>query len=66
MRPTVALFGEFRKGFWFKNIWKTKSKFSVVEEKSPAGFKSLGIKPIDPFQELFPIQEKEVRFCLRI
>ena len=59
MRLTNTL-QAFRKGFWFKNIWRTKGKAIVPKAVVPPALESLGIKPIDPLEELFETERKKV------
>lgn len=58
MRLTPYLFGEFRKGFWFKNIWKKKSRFIVKPAPITEDMKEMGINPVDPTVDFFPTKKK--------
>lgn len=52
MRFTPRLYGEFRKGFWFKNIWKTKSQAKLAALKVPTALQEAGIEPLDIVKEI--------------
>ncbi|XP_067931930.1 large ribosomal subunit protein mL37-like [Watersipora subatra] len=49
MRLTQTLLA-FRRGFWFKNIWKNKRKTTVKEMDYRPAMKFLGVEPIDPLE----------------
>ena len=53
MRITSRLMVQ-RKGFWFKTIWKKKSKFKIMAEANhvPPALTEAGIQPVDPLEEI--------------
>lgn len=60
MRFTPQLYGEFRKGFWFKNIWKKKSQYKVTQAPLAQALQEAGIEPVDPVKEFFSKKKPNV------
>lgn len=62
MRLTQTLLA-FRRGFWFKNIWKNKRKTTVKEMDYRPAMKSLGVEPIDPLENEDFFGVKKTKVC---
>lgn len=42
------------KGFWYKQLWKKKSKSEVCRAKPPKALQEAGVKVINSMDEFFP------------